>query len=236
MFTKEQVNAVMRALGSSKDNVFSERSFQRGFIVEATKLYGDLFSFYPERSLDDENGRQMIDLVIIDNQTNETSFLEFGYATRNDEKSPCFWIDDDGIKITPINMNRHFETCFDCCSSIEILEKAMESGTADNAFLIFITNDRSFIKESNTKSFGDSFSISSGSHTNRHKEWDGWNGPMWDQTKIGLVGEDRNRPIETLSYSDEKAFKYETFKQYSPLEYGTFWQLVVEIGKASIDE
>ena len=89
MFTRDKVNKVIEVLQSKGAFFVSEAHLQMSFILEAYKLYSNDFEFIPEYSIPNKTtGHDEIDLVIVDKQTNEKTFIEFKHKTKNDDKNP----------------------------------------------------------------------------------------------------------------------------------------------------
>ena len=226
MFTREKVLDVIEELKKRYPCFASEAHFQMMFTFEAEKLFAKQFEYYPEWPLEKEH----IDLMIVDNNTQERTFIEFKYKTKNSitEKKVSYILPPD-VEVTPSNMGARPIAKYDCWKDIEGLESFVEKKESINGFFIFLTNDPLYWKEiKESKAYGNGFSIEEGDHECKFKEW-----KQRDGLEI-IVGKKRISSIENRSYKDDKSFKYLGYSKMvtnnkMDLRSGEFKVLIVDI-------
>ena len=84
MFDLNDVNSILDSLSEEYLCFASEAHFQLMFAFEANKQFGEKYLFYPEWPCNAEigNKKDHIDLMIVDNETQEKTFIEFKYKTK----------------------------------------------------------------------------------------------------------------------------------------------------------
>lgn len=255
MFEKSNVKEILNILRDKIGFFANEAHFQMSFIVKAMSLYKDKFILIPEypiNSLLEKDKLDNIDLLIIDSETKEKTFIEFKHKTTNtSKKSLSVEVKDAGVVITPTKMDAQDLGRFDCWSDIERLEsyKLDKNSTISNAFFILISNDSKYWEEDGDGKFGNAFAMNS-DHFDADldgKRWKSWDDARpkkkhpdelgsVDYCDLGAISEGRNRVIRIKKPYD---FDWDVFievKNYkeklAPRERkqcGLYKRLIVEI-------
>lgn len=137
MFTRENVEEVMKSLREDVGGFGCEVHLQCSFILAVSKLYGDRFSCIPERRMKIGGEPCRIDLMIHDNKEKEDTYIEFKYKTNEVTLTL-----GNGLEVTTSKMSAQTYGRYQCWQDVERLEKIVNTGA--NAFFIFITNDSSY--------------------------------------------------------------------------------------------
>jgi hypothetical protein len=167
MFEISNVKEVLNILRDEIGFFANEAHFQMSFISKAMSLYKNKFILIPEypiKSLLETDKLDNIDLLIIDSETEEKTFIEFKHKTTNTSKESLkVKVKDAGVEIKPTKMDAQNLGRFDCWSDIERLEsyRLDKNSNISNAFFILISNDSKYWGEDGDGKFGNAFAMNS---------------------------------------------------------------------------
>lgn len=255
MFEKSNVTEILNILHDEIGFFTNEAHFQMSFIAKAMSLYKDKFILIPEypiNSLLEKDKLDNIDLLIIDSETKERTFIEFKHKTTNTSKeSLTVKVKDADVEIKPTKMDAQDLGRFDCWSDIERLEsyRLDKNSTISNAFFILISNDSKYWEEDGDGKFGNSFAMNSNHFAAdlNGKRWKSWDDARPKQKRpdelgsvdycdLGAISEGRNRVIRIKKPYDfdwDDFIEVENYKEMlAPRERkqcGLYKRLIVEI-------
>lgn len=253
MFEKSNVIEILNKLRDEIGFFVNEAHFQMSFIAKAMSRYKNEFIFIPEypiNSLLEKDKLDNIDLLIIDSETKEKTFIEFKHKTTNTSKESLkVKVKDAGVEIKPTKMDAQNLGRFDCWSDIARLESYKLDKIISNAFFILISNDSKYWEEDGSGKFGNSFAMNSNHFAAdlNGKRWKSWkderpkhNHPdelgSVDYCDLGAIGECRNRVIKienSYAFDWDDYIEVENYKEMlAPREKkqcGLYKRLIVEI-------
>lgn len=206
MFTRENVEEVMKSLREDVGGFGCEVHLQCSFILAVSKLYGNRFSCIPERSMKIDDKPCKIDLMIHDNEEKEDTYIEFKYKTKEVTLTL-----GNGLEVTTSNMLAQADGRYQCWKDVERLEKIVNTGA--NAFFIFITNDSTYWRKGRSNN-SEVFSLKDGT-VNPHKL----------KKYIDSKGNEKKKSVVTKEYKLE----YSVFREYDGSINSEFKQLILDI-------
>lgn len=194
MFNKFNVDEVLKDLGAKyTSKVFSsEAQLQLEFAITIYKIYRNRFQCTVEYPISLHSTTCELDLLILDNQDNKYTIIEFKYKTKNSKGKSILRVPLGPLTyFTPSNDGAPNLCCYDVLHDLERTEKLISTySNIGNGFIIFITNDPIYEKGGKC-CYGRAFSLQNG-QTIPAKKILGWVG---NSINVRSIGRSRKNPI-----------------------------------------